>query len=245
MKTHMPLSLAAMLMIIAVSATAQEKKGADIVFTPIEHASLVIQGRDKTIYVDPVGDAKSYASLPKPDIILVTHMHQDHFDPAVIAAVKKGGTDVIGPKNVIDQLKYGKALENGQKTTVQGVSIDAIPAHNLTADRMKFHPKGRDNGYVLALDGKRIYISGDTEDTKEMRALKDIDFAFICMNLPYTMSVEQAASAVLEMKPKVVTPYHYRGPGGMSDLEAFKRLVSKDKQIEVRLMDWYGKKAAK
>jgi L-ascorbate metabolism protein UlaG (beta-lactamase superfamily) len=104
---------------------------------------------------------------------------------------------------------------------------------------MKFHPKGRGNGYVLTMNRKRIYISGDTEDIKEMRSLKDIDYAFVCMNLPYTMTVDQAASAVLEFKPRVVFPYHYRGKGMFSDLDKFKQLVSKDKDIEVRLLNWY------
>ena len=234
--------LAAVLVLVSASAMAQEKIGADIMITPVEHASLVIQGEEKTVFVDPVGDVKSYALFPKPDLILVTHMHQDHLAPDVIAAVKKPETEVVGPGNVIEQLKYGTVVKNGQTTTVQGMTVEAIPAYNTSADRTKFHPKGRDNGYVLTLDGKRIYISGDTEDTKEMRALKNIDFALICINLPYTMTVEQAASAVLEIKPKIVTPYHYRGAGGMSDLEGFKRQVAKDPAIEVRLMKWYGKK---
>lgn len=240
MKAHVPM-LAAVLVTMSVTAMPQVKIG-DSVLTPIEHASLIVQDTDKTIYIDPVGDVKAFAPFPKPDLILITHVHRDHFDPAVIASVKKNGTQLMGPQNVIEELKYGTALDNGQTTAVLGIGIDAIPAYNTTPDRAKFHPKGRDNGYVLTLDGKRIYISGDTEDTKEMRALKNIDFAAICMNLPYTMTVEQAASAVLEMKPKVVTPYHYRGTDGMSDLKQFKKLVSKDKNIEVRLMDWYGKK---
>ena len=113
--------------------------------------------------------------------------------------------------------------------------------YNLTKERLKYHEKGRGNGYVITVDNKRIYISGDTEDIKEMRSLKDIDYAFVCMNLPYTMTVNQAASAVLEFKPKIVFPYHYRGKDGLSNVERFKNLVSMDKKIEVVLMDWYSK----
>jgi L-ascorbate metabolism protein UlaG (beta-lactamase superfamily) len=112
--------------------------------------------------------------------------------------------------------------------------------YNLTKERLNFHNKGRGNGYVLTINQKRIYISGDTEDIAEMRSLKNIDYAFICMNLPYTMTVEQAASAVMEFKPKVVIPYHYRGKGMISDVQRFKHLVSKNKAIEVKLLDWYN-----
>ena len=111
--------------------------------------------------------------------------------------------------------------------------------YNTTPDRLQYHEKGRGNGYVVTLDDKRIYISGDTEDIPEMRKLKNIDYAFVCMNLPYTMTVEQAASAVSEFKPKVVFPYHYRGKEGMSDIEKFKKMVSADSDIEVRFLDWY------
>ena len=121
---------------------------------------------------------------------------------------------------------------------VGDLSIQAIPAYNTTPARLQYHPKGRDNGYVLTLGGQRLYISGDTEDIPEMLGLKNIDAAFVCMNLPYTMDVEQAARAVKSFKPRIVYPYHYRG----SDLEKFKALVGSDSSIEVRLRDWYGKK---
>lgn len=238
-------ALAAVLLLVSVPAFAQQTIGASSMITPVEHASFVVQGKDKTVYVDPVGEIGAFASFPKPDIILITHMHHDHFDPKLIVAVKKSRTEVVGPANVVEELKYGTVLRNGETTTIQDVAIEAVPAYNVTPDRTKFHPKGRDNGYVVTLDAKRIYISGDTEDTKEMRALKNIDFAVICMNIPYTMTVEQAAAAVLEMKPKVVSPYHYRGTAGMSDLEKFRQFVSKDQGIEVRLLDWYGKQASR
>lgn len=210
--------------------------------TPVEHATMLIRSPGKTIYVDPVGNEKDYASFPKPDIILITHMHSDHFDPGLVLSLKTDDTAVIGPKTVIETLGVGQTVTNGESLTVAGVPIDVVPAYNLSAARTKFHPKGRDNGYVLTLDGKRVYISGDTEDTPEMRGLQNIDIAIFSVNLPYTMSVEQAAGAILEMKPKHAIPYHYRGQGGMSDLQKLKRLIGKDTDITVRLLDWYGKK---
>ncbi|MBN1518384.1 MBL fold metallo-hydrolase [Candidatus Sumerlaeota bacterium] len=238
-------ALAVMLMLITGSAMAQQVNiGGDTMLTPIEHASLMIQAGEKTIYIDPVGDAARYAAFPRPELILITHIHGDHFNAETIAAVKTTDTVVIGPENVIAQLGYGQVIKNDESTTALGVRIEAIPAYNLSPERMKFHPRGRDNGYVLNLDGQRIYLSGDTEDIPEMRSLQDIDFAVICMNLPYTMTVEQAASAVLELKPKAVSPYHYRGPNGMSDLQEFQRLVGENPEIEVRLLDWYAQQPA-
>lgn len=229
---------------LSTPAVAQERIGGDVMFTPIEHATLVIQTDEVTIHVDPVGDVARFAPFPRPDIILITHIHHDHLDPAVVASLKTADTAVVGPKTVVDELGYGRALMNGEKTTVKGLEVEAVPAYNTTPERTKFHPKGRDNGYVLEIGKKRIYISGDTEDSREIRGLKNIDFAFVSVNLPFTMSVEQAASAVLEMKPATVSPYHYRGRAGKSDLKEFQRLVGKDPDIEVRLLDWYGKQPA-
>jgi L-ascorbate metabolism protein UlaG (beta-lactamase superfamily) len=131
-------------------------------------------------------------------------------------------------------------LANGGKADVAGISIEAVPMYNLTPERLRFHAKGRGNGYVLNMGGKRVYNSGDTEDIPEMRQLQNIDVAFVCMNLPYTMDVEQAASAVREFQPKVVYPFHYRGAGGKkSDVERFKRLAEEGGNIEVRLLEWY------
>ena len=132
-------------------------------------------------------------------------------------------------------------MGNGEKKSVRSVEIEAIPMYNLPEDDNSRHTKGRGNGYVLNLGGKRVYISGDTEDIPEMRALVDIDVAFICMNMPYTMEVAQAADAVLDFKPKIVYPFHYRGGGGkLADVEKFKKMVFKNPKIEVRLRNWYG-----
>ena len=216
-----------------------------VTVVPIEHATLALLWSGKTIYVDPVGAATLFRELPPPDIIVVTDIHGDHMDGATIRAVAVEGTDLVLPAAVSRSLagNIGKATEvilaNGETKEVQGISILAVAMYNTTPDRLRYHEKGRGNGYVIDLGGARVYISGDTEDIPEMRGLKGIDAAFVCMNLPYTMDVEHAASAVLEFKPKVVYPYHYRGKGGLSDVEKFKSLVAADKGIEVRLLQWY------
>lgn len=214
---------------------AQNDSKDKINFIPIRHATFVIETSDAVIYVDPVGDIKEFDGLTSPDIILITHDHGDHLNADVIKSLKNDKTIIIVPKAVFNELGYGEILNNGEIKTIKNVNIEAIPMYNTTEGRLNYHPKGRGNGYVATADGKRIYISGDTEDVKEIRELKNIDYAFVCMNLPYTMSVEQAASAVLDFKPKVVYPYHYKG----SDVEKFKELVSVNKNIEVRLIDWY------
>jgi L-ascorbate metabolism protein UlaG (beta-lactamase superfamily) len=226
----------------ASPATIETAKG-ELKITPIEHATFVLQWNGKTIFVDPTKGGAAFASFGKPDVILVTDIHGDHFDAATLAAVRAPATTLVVPAAVAEKLGSdngnSRLLANGDKTTVGEIGIEALPMYNLTEERKVFHSKGRGNGYVLTLGGKRIYISGDTEDIPEMRALKGIDAAFVCMNLPYTMDVEHAASAVLEFKPKVVYPYHYRGKGGLSDVEKFKSLVAADKGIEVRLLQWY------
>lgn len=233
-------SLAIIIFLMISSALTQDENKNDIIFTPISHATFVIQTSDKTIFVDPVGDIETYAKFPSPDIILITDIHGDHLGTDLVNSLKTKKTVVVVPKAVYDELGYGEILENGEKDTYADVSIEAIPMYNLTEDRKSFHKKGRGNGYVVTLIDKRIYISGDTEDIVEMRNLEDIDFAFICMNLPYTMTVDQAASAVLEMKPKTVYPYHYRGEGGYSDIEKFKELVGENDDIEIQFLEWYN-----
>jgi len=208
----------------------------DIQIQPLNHATFVMEWNGKKIFVDPVGGGQRFHGAP--DLILVTDIHGDHLNEDTLKAVTKDQTRIVAPQAVAEKLPAElkskvAAMANGEKKDINGISIEAIPMYNLTADRLKFHSKGRGNGYVITLGGKRIYISGDTEDIPEMRALKNIDAAFVCMNLPYTMTVEQAASAVKEFKPKIVYPYHYRG----SDTEKFKKLVGDDS--EVRLRDWY------
>ena len=205
-------------------------------YTPIKHATFVLQSGSATIYVDPVGEASAFSAFPPPDLILITHIHKDHLAPELVATLKQEKTKIIGSLTVIEQLGYGTTIRNGETTEILGLTIEAIAAYNTTAERLKFHPKGRDNGYVLSKAGVRLYISGDTEDIPEMRNLSDIDIAFVCMNLPYTMTIEQAASAVNAFKPGVIIPYHYRGKPDMSDIDAFERLVTDSK---VSKLKWY------
>ena len=205
-------------------------------YTQIKHSTFVLQSDRTTVYVDPVGEAANFSGFPVPDLILITHIHKDHLAPDLVAALKQGKTKVMAPPSVVEQLGYGIAISNGDTTEILGIGIEAIPAYNTTAERLKFHPKGRDNGYVLSKKGVRLYISGDTEDVTEMRSLEDIDIAFVCMNLPFTMTVEQAASAVNDFKPGIVIPYHYRGKPDMSDIDAFERLVTDSK---VSKLKWY------
>jgi L-ascorbate metabolism protein UlaG (beta-lactamase superfamily) len=224
--------------------TVPAAKG-DLLVQPIQHASLVLTLEGRHIYADPTGGAAAYAGLGAPDIILVTDIHGDHFDANTIAAVETDRTILIAPKAVADQLPATHksrlvVLNNGDHASELGFTITAIPMYNLPNDARARHPKGRGNGYVLDLGGKKLYLSGDTQGIPEMRALKNIDIAFVCMNLPYTMDVNEAADAVLAFRPAIVYPYHYRGQNGLSDVNAFKQKVEAgSKDVEVRLRNWY------
>lgn len=210
---------------------------------PVNHASIVLETPNGVIYVDTVGDAAQYKDFPKPDLVLITHEHGDHYNAETLSVLKDSGTPLLTNPAVYDKLPDNikadaSQIGNGESTELLGIKIDAIPAYNITEERKNFHPKGRDNGYVLTFDGFRIYISGDTEDIPEMRALENIDLAFVCMNLPFTMDANAAASAVAEFKPKVVYPYHYRGrDGGTQDPAEFAKLVGD--AAEVKMGNWY------
>ncbi|WP_231592724.1 MBL fold metallo-hydrolase [Pelagovum pacificum] len=221
-----------------------ETSAGDIIVHPIEHASFVMETPLGTIYCDPVGEADAYADYPAPDLILITHEHGDHFNADTLTALMGDETHLITNPNVhgmlpTDMMETAETLENGGSTTWNGLTIDAIPAHNTTEDRLNYHPPGRDNGYVLSFEDFRVYISGDTEPTEEMMALEDIDLAFLCMNLPYTMTAEQAAEAVQSFTPTYVYPYHYRGQdGGTQDPAEFAELAGD--ATEVKMGDWYA-----
>jgi len=230
-----PLLISISLLLTLLASTGAEAAGV-FSYTPISHATFVLQAGPVTVYVDPVGTPEDFAAFPPPDLILITHIHKDHLAPELVAHIKTTQTAIVGPPTVIDQLGYGTTLRNGEVTTVAGLTIEAIPAYNITAERLNFHPQGRDNGYLLSRDSRRLYISGDTEDIPEMRALRNIDIAFLCMNLPFTMTIEQATDAVNAFKPGKVIPYHYRGKEGMSDIDAFARLVT---GVEVERLKWY------
>jgi len=212
--------------------------GGDITIQPLNHATLQLTWSGHVITVDPVG-AADYTGLTAPDIILVTDIHSDHLDPATIAKVKKASTKIVAPSAAASKLENPIVMANGETKTVDGLSITAVPMYNLKrgpAEGQLYHDKGRGNGYVITLGGKRIYIAGDTEGVPEMRALKNIDVAFIPMNLPYTMTPAEAADAVKAFAPKVVYPYHYKGQEPSEFQSALKGTG-----IDVRLRDWYAK----
>ncbi|TPV32406.1 MBL fold metallo-hydrolase [Paucihalobacter ruber] len=214
---------------------------------PINHGSFVMTYQGNAFYTDPVGDAELYKDHPSPTVILITDIHGDHLSLDTLQSLNLDKAVIIAPQAVFDKLplelqKKTQVLNNGDSNSysMSGLNIEAVPMYNLREEALNFHPKGRGNGYVISLAGERIYISGDTEDITEMRELTNIDRAFICMNLPYTMTVESAASAVLDFKPKIVIPYHYRGKDGLSDIENFKRIIlSKNSDIKVELLNWY------
>jgi len=190
------------------------KSGKKVTITCIKHASMQINYNGIEIEVDPVGfwlkPETDYATFPKANIILVTHEHKDHFDRAAIHELRTPATSIYVNQAVFGHFKNGLVMQNGEtRKYANDITIEAVPAYNYTPDHQQYHPKGRDNGYVLTLDGLRIYIAGDTEDIPEMAELKDIDIAFLPCNQPYTMTIEQCVNAAKIIKPKVLFPYHY------------------------------------
>lgn len=245
-----------LLLMLICSASFAQLPAADDIKTskgplkiqPLNHATLAMTWNGKTIYADPYEGTKTFEGIAAPDLILITDIHGDHFDPATLDVLDLSHAIIVVPQAVADKMSEklkAKAvvLNNGQTISKLDISITAIPMYNLPEAADAKHTKGRGNGYVLKLGDKTVYISGDTAGIPEMRALKNIDVAFVCMNLPYTMDVPEAASAVLDFKPKIVYPYHYRGSNGLSDTEAFKKTVnSSNGTIDVRLRNWYSKK---
>lgn len=210
----------------------------DVTIHPVDHASLLLGFGSQVIYVDPVGGAARYVDLPPPTAILITHGHGDHFDVPTLEAIA-GTAPILTSQEVFDKLPEtlkanATAIANGGSGELNGIPIAAIPAHNTTADRMKYHPIGVGNGYLITFGDKVVYVAGDTEPTPEMLALSGIEVAFLPMNLPYTMPPEQAAEAIKTFKPAIIYPYHY----GDSDLSVLEGLVGTD--TELRLRDWYA-----
>lgn len=229
----------------SVITKTAERKRVDFEVTPIEHASAVFHLDSTVFYIDPVGGAGAYVNQPKPNVILVTDIHGDHFNAETLEALAAPTTKIIVPQAVADKLDGTLKdrliiVNNGETKTLDDIDIRAIPMYNLREEAKEFHTKGRGNGYVITKGDMKVYFSGDTEDIPEMRNLKDIDVAFVCMNLPYTMTIKQAVDAVLAFKPKKVYPYHYRGKDGLSDVAKFKTMVTqKNPDIEVVQLDWY------
>ncbi len=206
----------------------------DLEITFLGHGTLMMTFGGMTVHVDPYGEVADYGSLPKADLVLVTHEHFDHLDPAALKAILKPDTVIVGSTACAPELTGAVIMANGDQRSVLGLPIEAVPAYNIAhkrPDGKPFHPKDSGNGYIVTFGDKRIYIAGDTEETPEMKALRGIDVAFLPMNLPYTMSPEQVAEAAKAFRPRVLYPYHF----GDTDTAKLVRLLQGEKDIEVRI----------
>jgi L-ascorbate metabolism protein UlaG (beta-lactamase superfamily) len=206
----------------------------DLVITCIGHGTLMFAFEDKIIHVDPFSRVADYTALPKADLILITHHHRDHLDLEAIKHIRRDGTRIVASQKAAEKLTGSTTLANGQSVEILGLKIEAVPAYNILHKRPggePFHIKGEGNGYVVTFGGKRIYIAGDTENTPEMKALRDIDVAFLPMNLPYTMTPEMVAEAARAFKPAVLYPYHY----GKTDTSRLVHLLKDTEGVEVRI----------
>ena len=206
----------------------------NLVLTFLGHGSLIMGFAGKVIHVDPYSEVADYARLPKADLVLITHDHYDHLDPKALQAILKPGTAIVAATSCAGKVKDAVILANGKTTMALGLKIEAVPAYNIVnkrPDGAPFHPKGAGNGYIVAFGDKRVYIAGDTENTAEMKALKNIDIAFLPMNLPYTMTPEMVADAARTFKPRILYPYHY----GETDTSILVKLLQGEKSIEVRI----------
>ena len=226
---------------LAVNAVAQKSfdkdtvktSGGPLVITCVGHASLYLEWKHRIIQVDPFGRMADYSKLPKADLILITHQHGDHLDPQAIGQIAKEDTRIVCPEVCEKLVNKPIVMKNGDRTEILGIHIQAVPGYNIQHKRDNgepFHVKGVGNGYVLTFDDKKIYIAGDTEDIPEMADLKNIDIAFLPMNVPYTMTPEMVASAVKLFHPKIVYPYHF----GDTDTSKLVQLL-KDEDVEVRV----------
>ncbi|MFO7666069.1 MAG: MBL fold metallo-hydrolase [Desulfobacterales bacterium] len=224
------------------SAFAQENFESDIIKTAsgdlkitfIGHGTLMFNFDGKVVHVDPVGQYADYSKLPKADIILLTHEHSDHLDIKAIETIRKSTTILIMTEACAAKIGGGIVLKNGDRKTVDGLEIDAVPAYNIVhmrSEGVPFHKKGAGNGYVIKLSDKKIYIAGDTENIPEMKNLEKIDIAFLPMNLPYTMTPEMVADAAKAFKPKVLYPYHY----GDTDTSKIVSLMKDVPGVEIRI----------
>jgi L-ascorbate metabolism protein UlaG (beta-lactamase superfamily) len=218
------------------------KKKEELTIQPVRHTTIVLTYNNKTIYVDPTGGAELFEGLPDPDMILITDIGKDHLDLKTLESIHTANAIMVVPQEVAYQLpellikKKLVVFQNGDMKMLDGIGVAAIPMYNLPETKTAFYTRGRGNGYVIGIAGKNIYISGETDAIPEMKELKDIDIAFVCMNLPHTMNAQQAAETVLAFKPGIVYPYNYLG----QDISAFKNMVNEiDKTIDVRIRNWY------
>ncbi len=236
------LFIIALMCIFVATVAAQKDFEEDIIITAkgelkitfIGHGTLMFTYDGKIIHVDPWSRLADYSLLPKADLILVTHEHSDHLDTKAVGNIRQEKTDIILTEACAERVEGGNIMKNGDVNTIKGLKIEAVPAYNIVHKRGSgdpFHPKGRGNGYVITFADKRVYVAGDTENTPEMKALKDIDIAFLPMNLPYTMTPEMVADAAKAFKPKALYPYHY----GNTDTSRIIDLLKSTKGIEVRI----------
>ena len=205
----------------------------NLTVTFVGHGTLMFGFDGKTIHVDPYGRLADYAALPKADAILITHDHGDHLDPAAIAAIRTPTTVVVMSRACAGKLD-GLVLTNGESRTVLGIPVEAVPAYNIAHKRdngQPFHAKGAGNGYLLTFGDKRVYVAGDTENTPEMEALRDVAVAFLPMNLPYTMTPEMVAAAAKTFKPRILYPYHYGDTDPARLVELLKDLAGTEVRI--------------
>ena len=206
----------------------------DLQIVFIGHGTLMLTFGGKVIHVDPFSRVADYSKLPQADLIFLTHEHRDHLDLKALEFLRTDKTKIILTENCAQQVKGGIIMRNGEVKTVDGLKIEAVPAYNLVhmrSEGVAFHPKGNGNGYVITFGDKRIYVAGDTENIPEMKNLKDIDYAFLPMNLPYTMTPEMVADAAKAFKPKVLYPYHY----GETDPSKLVELMKDTPEIEIRI----------
>ena len=206
----------------------------DLKLTFIGHGTLMFTFNNKVIHIDPVSGYADYENMPKADLILITHEHGDHLDKKAVTSILKDNTKIILSEICAETITDGIVMKNGDQKTLFDIKIEAVPAYNVVNKRSNgfpFHPKGRGNGYVLTLGNKRVYIAGDTENTPEMKNLKNIDIAFLPMNLPYTMNPEMVADAAKSFRPKILYPYHF----GRTDTDELIELLKSEEDIEVRI----------
>jgi L-ascorbate metabolism protein UlaG (beta-lactamase superfamily) len=243
MRTFLILIVVFFLGLVSLAATSNDfeediipTSQGDLKITCIGHGTLMFSFDGKIIHVDPVFRYADYTKMPKADLILVTHEHGDHLDDVAIQDLTKEGTSIICTKKCMEQANLDGSIimKNGDTETVQGITIEAVPAYNIKhmrSENSPFHPKGEGNGYILTFGGKRVYVAGDTENTPEMKALKNIDVAFLSMNLPYTMTPEMVADAARAFEPKVLYPYHF----GNTDTSQLVELLKDTPDIDVRI----------
>ncbi len=246
MKTFVSLSLMALSILTAhrpMHAQEQFQKDiippaiGDLVITVVGHGTLMFRHGGQVIHVDPVGREADYSTMPQADLILVTHEHGDHLDPAAIALIRKEDTKIVVSRSCEGRVEGARVMSNGEVATVGGYRIEAVPAYNLVhmrSEGVPYHPKGNGNGYLIDFADVRVYVAGDTENTPEMKALQGVDVAFLPMNLPFTMTPEMVADAARAFRPRILYPYHF----GQTDTDRLVRLLEGEEGIEVRVRDF-------